>query len=201
VDDRRQRTSHATILAESGRIVDGPNGPRVLMENGTRQEVDKTTGRLNILAFRENVIDLAQSVRADAARARDMSEVGIRELLNPPPGVAQPRDIPRWKVEAHKRLATPLTALSYTLVALVAVLTGTFRRHGGVLRPAIGIGAVVVLLAAGLALGNLAVRHLSLLPLLWVHALLPAVVCGWWLFGPTPHIGWGTDRANARRPV
>jgi lipopolysaccharide export system permease protein len=202
VDDRRQRTSHATILAESGRIVDGPNGPRVQMVNGTRQEVDRSTGRLNILAFRENVVDLAQSVRADVTRARDMSEVGIRELLNPTPGVAQPRDIPRWKVEAHKRLATPWTALSYTLVALVAVLTGTFRRHGGVLRPAMGIAAVVVLLAVGLALGNLAVRNQALIPLLWVHALLPGVVCAWWLFGPLPQAGRAAaDRAGARHAI
>jgi len=186
VDDRRQRSSHATILAESGRIVDGPSGPRALLLNGTRQEIDRTTGRLNILAFRENVVELSQSARAEVARARDSSEVSVRELLNPSPGMVQPRDIPRWRVEAHKRLATPLTAASYTLIALVAVLTGTFRRHGGLLRPAVAIGAIVVLLAGGLAIGNLAARNLSLIPLIWVHAVLPGLLAAWWLFFPRP---------------
>ena len=52
-------------------------------------------------------------------------------------------------MEAHRRLATPLTALSFTLVALVAVLMGTFRRHGGLLRPVVAVLAVVGLLALG----------------------------------------------------
>ena len=34
-------------------LIDGPAGPRALLMNGTRQEIDRGTGRLNILAFRE----------------------------------------------------------------------------------------------------------------------------------------------------
>jgi lipopolysaccharide export system permease protein len=184
VDDRRVKTQPATILAESGRLVDGPSGPRVLMQNGARQEIDRRTGRLTTLAFGENVVELAQSTRADLARVRDMSEAGIGELLAPPADRVGSRDRPRWIVEGHKRLTAPLTAVSYTLIALVAVLRGTFRRHGGLLRPAVAVGTVVVLLAAGLVLGNLAARDLALLPLLWALAILPGAVAAWLLFGP-----------------
>src|SRR5580693_2355334 len=40
VDDGRDKAAHATILAESGRLTEGPNGPRVLLINGSRQEID-----------------------------------------------------------------------------------------------------------------------------------------------------------------
>src|SRR5579859_2797510 len=40
VDDARDKTAHATILAERGRLVEGPDGPRVLLTNGSREEID-----------------------------------------------------------------------------------------------------------------------------------------------------------------
>jgi lipopolysaccharide export system permease protein len=54
---------------------------------------------------------------------------------------------------------------------------------------------VVVLLAVGLAIGNLAARDSSLLPLIWIHAVLPGVVAGWLLLGP----GFRRRHSSARR--
>jgi lipopolysaccharide export system permease protein len=92
--------------------------------------------------------------------------------------------VPKWHAEAHKRLATPFTAASFAMVALVSVLTGAFRRYGGFIRPLVAILAVVGLLALGLAIGNLAARDNALIPLIWVHAVLPGVICAWILYGP-----------------
>ncbi len=184
VDDARDKAQRATILAETGRLMDGANGPRVLLENGTRQVIDQRTGQLNVLSFKENWVDLAAPSRATGARLRDPAEMSIAGLLNPPEGVVMARDIPKWRVEAHRRLAAPLTTLSFTMVALVAVLGGAFRRHGGLLRPFLGICAVVALVATGLALDSLAVRMPELIPLLWLRAALPALACAVFLFGP-----------------
>lgn len=184
VDDARDKSQRATILAETGRLLEGANGPRVLLENGTRQVIDQRTGQLNVLSFKENWVDLAAPARATGVRLRDPAEMSIAGLLNPPEGVVMARDIPKWRVEAHRRLSAPLTTLSFTMVALVAVLGGTFRRHGGLLRPFLGITAVVALVAAGLALDSLAVRSHELIPLLWLRVLLPSLVCALILFGP-----------------
>ncbi len=184
VDDARQKNSRATILAERGRLVGTADTPRVLMFNGSRQELDKQTGRLNVLKFSENAIDLVQGTKGDEQRFRDATEMSIGELLHPPPGLVNERDIPRLRVEAHRRLSTPLTAASFTLLALLAVLTGSFRRHGNILRPMISVLTVVALLALGLAVNNLAIRQPQLLPLIWIYATLPGVICAWLLFGP-----------------
>ncbi len=199
VDDGRQKNSHATILAQTGRIVEGASGPRVLLEDGSRQQLDRQTGRLNILTFAENVIDLAQASSKENERVRDMSEVPLSELLHPNPDVlSNPRDVPKWRAEAFKRLATPLTAWSFAMVALVSSLAGPFRRHGNVVRPLAAVLIVVGLLALGLAVGNLAARDNTLIPLIWLDAAGPGIICSWMLFGPRL---WPERRPALPRPA
>jgi len=184
VDDERNPANPATIIAQSGRIEPGRTGPQVILFNGARQEVDKKSGRLNLLTFSENVINLSSSASGDDDRFRDDSEVSLHELLHPSPEEIRPQDIPKWREEAHRRLSEPLTVLSYALVALASVLTGAFRRHGGFARPAIGVGITVGLVALGLSCGNLAARNSALLPLVWLHAILPGLIAAWLLFRP-----------------
>jgi lipopolysaccharide export system permease protein len=188
VDDGRNPNAHATILAQTGRLVESATGPRVVLQDGSREEIDRQTGRLNVLTFGENTIDLNQSGKGDQGRLRDSSEVSLRELLYPV-GIALPRDEAKWRAEGNKRLTTPLTALSFTLVALYSTLTGTFRRHGGVLRPLAAVLLVVLLLALGLAVGNLAARDSTLIPLMWLQAAGPGLVCAWLLFGDQLRLG------------
>ena len=182
VDDSRDPAVHATILAESGQLVEGTNGPRVLLMNGSRQEIDHQTGRLNMLTFSENELDLANASGREGERPADMSEVGINDLLHP--RLALPRDVPKWIAEAHKRLAGPLASISYALVALVSVLTGAFQRHGGLIRPLLSVLAVVLLVALGLTIDGLAARDNALIPLIWVRTILPGIVCAIVLFAP-----------------
>jgi len=110
------------------------------------------------------------------------------------PRLALPRDVPKWIAEAHKRLAGPLASISYALVALVSVLMGAFQRHGGIFRPLGSVLAVVLLVALGLTIDGLAARDNALIPLIWVRAVLPGVVCGLLLFVP-----WPSRRLAARR--
>jgi lipopolysaccharide export system permease protein len=182
VDDGRDKNAHATILAESGRLTEGPNGPRVLLVSGSRQEIDRQSGRLNVLTFGQNEIDLTDNQGTSNERLRDMTEMSLFELLDPHP--PNPRDVPKWIAEGNKRLATPLTAVSYALIGLFAVLSGTFRRHGSFVRPMVAIAAMVAILALGLAMENLAARDNAMLPMIWLQALAPGMICGWMLLGP-----------------
>ena len=183
VDDARDPAVRSTILAESGQLMEGAHGPRVLLINGSRQEIDRQTGRLNMLTFTENEIDLMDTAGPEGARPADMSEVSVWELLVP--RFAQKRDVTKWIAEGHKRLANPLASISYALVALVSVLTGGFQRHGGFLRPLASVGSVVSLVALGLIFDGLAARDNALIPLIWVRAIVPGLVCAVMLFAPS----------------
>jgi lipopolysaccharide export system permease protein len=195
VDDARDPTAHATILAERGRLLDSPTGPRVLLLDGSRQQIDHhQTGRLDILSFRQNEIALADATKEGATRPIDMSEQPLGTLLDPHPPLE--RDRAKWQAEGHRRLAEPLTTLSYAMVGLFSALGGIFRRHGGIVRPLVTVGVMVLLLALGLGFANLAARDSSLLPLMWLHATLPGIVCAWLLFAPRPRL-FHTQQAEA----
>jgi lipopolysaccharide export system permease protein len=199
VHDARERGAPVTILAEAGRITPGPNGPRVTLENGERQQVERVapppgappgtpaSTRLSVLSFTENSVDLARASRGGGEggeRYRNAQERTIEELLHPDPADHVPdRDLRRFKAEAHQRLASPLNAVGFGLVALATALTGQFRRHGGGLRLFTGILVVVALLAIGLMTGNLAARQNAMIPLIWVNALVPGLVAAWAISG------------------
>jgi lipopolysaccharide export system permease protein len=109
------------------------------------------------------------------------------------------RDRSKWVAEGHKRLTAPLTTLSYAMVGLFSALGGMFRRHGGMARPLVTVGAMVVLLALGLAFGTLGARDNSLLFLMWVHATVPGIVCAWLLLGPA--VRWTRTRLVDAEPA
>jgi lipopolysaccharide export system permease protein len=133
-------------------------------------------------------LSLAQAAKDNAPEFTSATEAPLAALLHPP-GTLRPAEKGTWLVEAHRRLSAPLTALSYTLVGLVATLGGVFRRHGGLLRPAAAVVTVTLLVALGLGVNNLAARHTVLLPLIWVETLLPGLISAWVLvrqMGPRP---------------
>ncbi len=84
----------------------------MLLWNGSREELDRQTGRLNVLTFSQNALDLTTDKNGEAQRYRDVNEMSMSELLDPPPGIVAERDLPKLLVEAHRRLATPFTAVS-----------------------------------------------------------------------------------------
>ena len=183
VEDTRDPGSRATILAERGRLIDGKNGPAVLLENGSREVVDAHDGRLDVLTFSQNTVDLTQTgSKAEDVRYRDATEMSLGELMHPEASALNARDDGKFLVEAHRRLSAPFTALSFALVALLSVLAGSFRRHGNVLRPFLAAMTVVGLLALQLAVANLAARSTILMPLVWLAAVGPGALCAWLLF-------------------
>jgi lipopolysaccharide export system permease protein len=153
------------------------------MEDGSRQQVDSRTGRLDVLTFHRNVINLAETSKSSAADITDSASETLSELLDPTvPLTGYERA--KWLVEAQRRLSAPLTALCFTLIGLLAVLGGTFRRHGGLLRPLGAVAAVTLLVATGLGVNNFAARSLDLLPLIWIATISPGIVAGVLLFMP-----------------
>ncbi|MDO9710458.1 LPS export ABC transporter permease LptF [Paracraurococcus lichenis] len=216
VHDARERGAPVTILAEAGRITPGPNGPRVTLMNGERQQIERVpppagaapgtppTTRLNVLSFSENSVDLARTGRGSGEggeRYRNAQERTLDELLHPDPADHVPdRDLRRFRAEAHQRLASPLNAIGFGLVALATALTGQFRRHGGGLRLFTGIAVVVVLLALGLMTNNLAARQNAMIPLIWLNALAPGLVACW-VLADMPGLPYGLFRRRVRPPA
>ncbi len=175
IEDNRDPSAPATILARTGELMSTTEGPVVVLENGSRQEIDPKTGQLNLLTFQRNTLSLADATRTGMPVDNDAAEVPMAALFHPPADMPQ-GDRDKWLVEAQRRLTAPLSTLGYTLVALVAALGGTFRRHGGLARIIGAVAIVTFLVALGLGVSNLAARNTALLPLIWVWAMVPGLV-------------------------
>jgi len=170
-----------TILARTGQLQSNAAGPLVVLQNGSRQQVDLKTGQLDILTFQRNTVSLAAANKTQSLDDTDSASVPMAELFHPT-GNLTAAERAKWLVEAQRRLTAPLTSVSYTLIALVAVLTGMFRRYGGVARPFVAVGTVTLLVALSLGVNNLAARNLALLPLIWVIILVPGGAAAYLLF-------------------
>ncbi|MGC2856973.1 LPS export ABC transporter permease LptF [Novispirillum sp. DQ9] len=176
VHDTRDPAESATLMAERGALVQGATGPRVMMVNGSRHSVEKGTGRLSLLYFDSYTMSLGEDKEAAAIRFRDARERTMEDLLRTTADMdpnLQPVDIRRFRVEAHQRLINPLSHVTFTLIALAALLTGPFDRRGGSKRVLWAIGAMLATEAAMIGAANLATGSLAFLPLIHAAVLLP----------------------------
>ncbi|TVR98438.1 MAG: YjgP/YjgQ family permease [Rhodospirillales bacterium] len=187
VHDSGSEGAPYTLIAERGSLVYGPDGSRVVLINGSRQEVNESGSYLSVLYFERYSHDLVDSAHADqSTRYRDARERSLLELLRADDDLTvQPHDVGKFKVEAHRRLTAPLAALGYPLVATVCLLAAPFRRGGQAPQTVVAVVTVLALALAALGLENLAARNLMLVPLLYVLALAP-IFTGLWVLSGAP---------------
>ena len=196
VHDQRIPDQPVTLIAERGALARTSDGPRVIMFNGNRQEVERDRGQLSLLYFDRYALDVGRLGGGEGQRWREPRERFVTDLLAPGDG---PNDMlyrDELIAEGHQRLASPLYALALTLVGLAAVLFGTFERRGQARRI---IAAVVVGIAIeGIALGmvNLSVRQSW--AIFAVYGLpLGLILGGLYLLREQPVLSADTTRAKS----
>ncbi|QHC35832.1 LPS export ABC transporter permease LptF [Komagataeibacter xylinus] len=193
VEDDRTPGAEATILAEEGNLVIVGDQPRVVLFNGSRQEIDAHTGRLNVLTFTRNTIDLS-SPHGNHTRQPDANELPIAQLLHPDMHLYSRRDESKMVIEAWRRLSTPFCAFSFAMIGLLGAMGSNYSRQASIIRPVLAILGVVAVQALTLAVQNLASRNLQLMPLMWICTLTPGLICAAILF-------WPEIRADREKPA
>jgi lipopolysaccharide export system permease protein len=172
INDSRDPVKPVTLLAERAAFVDTPDGTRIVMVNGNRQQFDPQTKKLSLLTFQRYTLELDSLKDAPGARFRGAEERFLPELLFPATKF-DPIIIHSFIMEAHQRLLIPLSAPSFALIPLACLLPGEFSRRGQVKRVLIAIVAAFAFEAASLGVNNLAARFDRAIPLMYVIDLLP----------------------------
>lgn len=172
VHDSRNPDKPITMMAERGMLARTAEGPRFIMWNGNRQQVDTTHKQLSLLYFDNYTLDLEQYAAPKSDRWLEPSERFLGELLWPGSNADDRQYYWKLVVEGHRRLATPLYCLALTMVALAAILAGEFNRRGQFRRIAGAAGAATVLQLLALGLAHLAVKFPALIPVLYAIPLL-----------------------------
>ena len=186
VNDERNPQNRTTISAEKGRVVYTDKGPKIIMVNGSRQELSKNGSQFSSLAFERYSVDFGLSGNK---KDKDTSarEKGFFELLNAQndPSLS-PKDQRRYVVEGHRRIINPFYNIVFALLGCTGLLVGNFNRRGQSRIISVSIIAMVLLQAMDLSFGNLAAKSLSLLPLMYINLILPFIVCVYLLLFYTP---------------
>jgi lipopolysaccharide export system permease protein len=174
VHDNRDPEKPVTMMAERGALVPSEAGPRVVMENGNRQEVRPGTGRFSLLYFDRYTIDLSEFDEAAQARWREPKERFLDELLFPADNRPDQRYRQELIAEGHQRLVTPLYTMVFVLIGMAALLSGEFNRRGQAKRVLAAIACVAALEGVSLALHDLANRSPAAIPAMYAAVFLGA---------------------------
>jgi lipopolysaccharide export system permease protein len=175
VHDSRDADRPVTMMAERGALVRSEQGPRVVMINGNRQQVDRPGGRLSLLYFDRYTVELSELQSSIHARWREPRERYLNELFNPTNDPDDVRNHDELIAEGHQRLAGPLQGLAFVLVALAALLSGEINRRGQVRRVLAAIICVAALEALSLVSRDLAIRSLQTIPVMYAASILPGL--------------------------
>jgi lipopolysaccharide export system permease protein len=174
VHDNRDPKKPVTMMAERGALVASEDGPRVVMENGNRQEVAPGTGRFSLLYFDRYTIELSEFGEAARSRWREPKERFLNELLFPSNDRRDQRYHQELIAEGHHRLVGPLYTLVFVLIGMAALLAGEFNRRGQAKRVLAAIACVAALEGVSLALHDLATRSAAAVPAMYAAVLVSA---------------------------
>ncbi len=175
VHDGRDPDRPVTMMAERGALVRSEHGPRVVLVNGNRQQIERKGGRLSLLYFDRYTVELSQLQGSTRARWRGPQERYLPELFNLTSDPADQQHRMELFAEGHQRLVAPLYVMAFVMVALATLLSGEHNRRGQLKRVLFAIVCVAALEALSLALHDLATRSFLAVPAMYAAAIVPAL--------------------------
>ncbi len=199
IQDNRDPLHIITMLAEEGKLVQSQGGPRFLLKNGQRQELNTAKVNINWLSFDDYTLDIGFYANT-VERKRGADERTLGQLFDTT-GMP-PEELATLRAEAHQRLTWPLYTLALPLFALATLLSSQFNRRGQWKRIIFAaVGAVVIVLIA-FSLRNIAVRQPWAIGLMYALSLgtiagsLSVLMSGRFI-----HVPWGEIAYRMKRTV
>jgi len=186
VHDGRDSDEPITYMAHEGRLVSTESGPRLVLIEGNRQQLNRRDGSISFLQFEKQTIDVnIASGTVPVGRKRKPEEMFLWELFDP--GLRTDEFYgpihERYLAEGHSRIASPMLALGFVVVALAILLSGDFSRRGQNLKIVFAIALVVLIYGVSIASFNLSSDDIRFAPVLYAIIALP-ILTGFVVLGP-----------------
>lgn len=178
VHDNRQPNKSITLMAGSGRLVESPQGPSFLLENGNRQEMNG--GRLSLLNFEKYTLDISFYTNSLTKRKPDVQELFLPELLGfADESLINEAEIIKRRAEAHQRIVWPAYTISLTLLALTALISGQFNRRGQWQRITLAVVIATVMLFSAVGIRGAMSIQPQMILVAYLALLLPMFIMCW----------------------
>jgi len=170
VHDTRSPNKSITMMAEEGQLVQGPSGPRFILLNGNRQEIDRKTGELSLLYFERYALELSLFGTGEQyTRWREPQERYLDELFNPKDTNAFL--LQKLRAEGHHRITWPLYNILLTLLALTIFIIGQFDRQGNPTRVIISVVIAIILIILGMGINSTVAENSRLTFLMYLSPI------------------------------
>ncbi len=178
LQDRSSVNAETTYTASRALLVRSDAGPRLVMFDGMAQTLDGETGRLSIVEFDDFTYDIAGLIEAPEDRQYDLRELPTLTLLRADPEFAEAQGFDRaaMRYEAHDRIARALFAMMVPLIAAATLMLGSFSRFGVWPQIMLAVLLIVPLQMAWNAVEPIALRDISLVPLIYLQPGLALVI-------------------------
>ena len=135
IHDYRRKEGPTTYMARRGVLRDTAAGPVLDLADGDIQHVSETSGAVDIVHFTQTRINIGEFMQEGAALQLELTERYLPELFHPDMTNAWDRkNAGALIAEGHNRLASPLYAFAFVLIALYAMAGGAYNRRGHALR-------------------------------------------------------------------
>lgn len=173
VHDNRQHATSITMMAEKATLMETPQGPRFLLKNGNRQEMQQE--KLSFLNYESYVLDISLYASQAGERRVDTREKFIHELFEEAK-TASPEQAAELRAEAHQRIVWPLYSFALPMLGLSILLSGQFNRRGQLRRVLAAVAAGVTFLMLAMALRAASGGDALMVSLVYASVLAPACV-------------------------
>lgn len=181
--DARDKRKDQTIIAERAWMDRSSDELKFLFESGSMQQRPHDGSKPDLIEFERFTLSAdAESLGFSKRGGRGINERPIGELLFDEPVPEEAHLLPVFRAHGHNQLVKPLLCVMMTGLALLLILAPAPGRRGA---PWWRWPAALTLGASNewllLAAVSAAERDLSLLPVIWIAALLPGGLA-WWLY-------------------
>lgn len=132
LSDTRNPDESLTYTAERAFVVNGVNGPQLVMIEGMAQALRKSTQRLLVTRFDDFAYDISGFIPSLDGRVRQIGNLTTLELLAPSAALLADTESSRAEMQvlAHSRFGESLLSVVAALLGFSTLLTGTFSRFG-----------------------------------------------------------------------
>jgi lipopolysaccharide export system permease protein len=178
IDDSRDRNQSTTYIAERGRIVPAESSLVLVLEDGSVQRSGGSGRNSSIVEFERYGFDLSQFDATSSAMVDRAAFRNLGELLWPrADDKVAIQDAPRFRVELHKRLSTPLYPIAAFFIAYAFLGSPRTTRQSRGLAMAGASGAFLFVEVLGLGSSGLVERTALASPIPYVVPLGAITVC------------------------
>ncbi len=165
VHDSRKKSAPTTYMASEGHLVQGANGPVMMLDNGNRQQIEYGEDQFSFLFFERYALDLNFFTKNNlGSRFRKANERYLSELFSPT-DVTNELQRRELIAEGHFRISWPLYCLGFTAFGVMSFVSGQYNRRGQPAKILLSIGMFITFLAAGFATSNIMTTKLAFVPL------------------------------------